>query len=322
MKPRPAFLPLNTKAVRRLSLLIARRACLPALLLIGTSCTSPVVSDSAMDFAKERVVAEVGDRPREGSLVVVDYSKPSSEKRMTVIDLKTGRAKMNSLVAHGVNSGLLYATDFSDRVGSNQSSLGLYKVGEEYWGKHGRSLRLDGLDPGFNRNARKRAIVVHAADYVSQEAMDANRHEFGRLGRSAGCLSLSDEDMDRLGRKMKRPAYIFAYAPTMVAKHEYPEVQGEPLKVSPTLASTASKPAPPVESPAVARPALPAPVDEDGMILLASIERPAASGNADGADGATGTRSSGGRGLVGVAGAASRSLASTVSRVNFIPSWN
>ena len=316
MTSRPAFLPLNTKAVRRYSLLAARLACLPALLIFGTSCTSPVVSDSAMEFAKERVVAEVGDRPREGSLVVVDYSKPSSEERMTVIDLKSGRAKMNSLVAHGVNSGLLYATDFSDRVGSNQSSLGLYKVGEEYWGKHGRSLRLDGLDPGFNRNARKRAIVVHAADYVSEEAMEANRHEFGRLGRSAGCLSLSDEDMERLGRKMKRPAYIFAYAPTMVAEHEYPDVNGEQPKVPATLASAPSKPptAPtrPAEKPAVPRPAAPAAVDEEGMVLLASIEGPADSES----------KPSGGRGLVGVAGAASRSLVSTVSRVNFIPSWN
>lgn len=302
-----------------------------------------------MDYAKERVVAEVGKKPREGSLVVVDYSKPSSEKRMTVVDLKTGRAKMNSLVAHGVNSGLLYATEFSDRVGSNQSSLGLYKVGEEYYGKHGRSLRLDGLDPGFNINARRRAIVVHAADYVSHEAMQANRHEFGRLGRSAGCLSLSDEDMERLDKKLKRPAYIFAYAPTMVAEHEYPDPVRSPANrtIRPMLASTK-----PADKPAIARPdgtASPRSGGGEGeMVLIASIDgtsdeptsptaaaaaAPAAvdageesaleaGGASEESVESNGPVSGVGRGLVGVAGAASRSLVSTVSRVNFIPNWN
>lgn len=202
-------------------------------LALATGCTAPAVSDSAIAHAKQRVAAEVGEKPKEGSLIIVDYSKPSSEKRMTVVDLKTGRARMNSLVAHGVNSGLLYATNFSDRVGSNQSSLGLFRVAEPYYGKHGRSLRLDGLDPGFNINARRRAIVVHAADYVSKEAMRENRHEYGRLGRSAGCFSLSDRDMEKLDHKLKQgPAYIFAYAPTMTAQLGY-DVPGLPEPAAP-----------------------------------------------------------------------------------------
>lgn len=302
-------------------------------------------------------MAEVGGKPAEGSLVVVDFSKPSSEKRMTVVDLKTGRAKMNSHVAHGVNSGLLYATQFSDRPGSNQSSLGLFKVGEEYVGKHGRSLRLDGLDPGFNINARRRAIVVHAADYVSREAMVANRHEYGRLGRSAGCLSLSDDDMEKLlGRKLKRPAYIFAYAPTMVAGHEYPEpgasqkpkimLASSKTPSSPSRANPATRTATLVSSsadkPAIARTAVATTPsgasDNEGMTLVASIERPAVarpSSLADevpaastttptrevetgpAADEPKETESTAKR----LVSSASKSLVSTVSRVNFLPNW-
>lgn len=217
-----------------------------AATFLGTSCTSPVVSDSALSFAKQRVVAEVGETPKKGSLVIVDYTKPSSQKRMTVVDLKTGRARMNSLVAHGVNSGLLYAQNFSDRVGSNQSSLGLYRIAEPYVGKHGPSLRLDGLDPGYNINARKRAIVIHAADYVSKDAMRENRNEGWRLGRSAGCLSLSDKDMVKFSKKIERPAYVFAYAPAMLADQTY--------KVP------ASQPAQPATAPPAPAPAMPAPV--------------------------------------------------------------
>ncbi|MCB1086530.1 MAG: murein L,D-transpeptidase catalytic domain family protein, partial [Verrucomicrobiae bacterium] len=101
-------------------------ACLPVALATITGCTTPVVSPSALTLAQKRVAQEVGTPPKEGTLIIVDYTKPSSEKRMSVIDLKSGRGKMNSLVAHGVNSGLLYATTFSDKVGSEMSSLGLY----------------------------------------------------------------------------------------------------------------------------------------------------------------------------------------------------
>ncbi len=243
--------------VRTFSVLLPS-ACLAALSLSATSCTSPVVSETALNAAKQRVAAEIGEEPKEGSLVVVDYSKPSSQRRLSVVDLKTGRARMNSLVAHGVNSGLLYATNFSDRVGSNQSSLGLYRIAEPYVGKHGPSLRLDGLDPGFNINARRRAIVIHSADYVSKDAMRENRAEGGRLGRSAGCLSLSDRDMKRFSRKVDRPAYVFAYAPTMMADLGYtlPVDPDVPAAVPPAAAApqpmlaSAETPAAPRETPA------------------------------------------------------------------------
>jgi hypothetical protein len=263
-------------------------ASLPALLAILTGCTSPVVSPSALSLAQQRVAREVGELPKKGSLVIVDYTKPSSEKRMTVVDLKTGRAKMNTLVAHGVNSGLLYATNFSDQVGSEKSSLGLYKVAEEFNGKHGPSLRLDGLDPGWNINARRRGIIVHSANYVSKETMRENRNEYGRLGRSQGCLALSDKDMAKLDRKLARPAYVFAYAPTMLAQGTYLPVTPavEAPSPAPALAKAERKaPARQTETLAPTLVALerkvqttpaPAPAPKPEIVDLPAIPRPAA----------------------------------------------
>jgi hypothetical protein len=119
-------------------------------------------------------------------LAVVDFDLPSTEKRFWVLDLAANKVLYRSLVAHGNNSGQLEATQFSNTNGSNASSLGFYVTGSEYVGKHGRSLRLNGLDPGFNDQAAARAIVVHGADYVSEAFIKQN----GRLGRSQGCPAL------------------------------------------------------------------------------------------------------------------------------------
>ncbi|MCI1189761.1 murein L,D-transpeptidase catalytic domain family protein [Hymenobacter sp. DH14] len=119
-------------------------------------------------------------------LAVIDFDLPSSEKRFWVLDLATNQVLYRSLVAHGNNSGQLDATQFSNTNGSNASSLGFYVTGSEYVGKHGRSLRLNGLDPGFNDQAAARAIVVHGAGYVSEDFIKQN----GRLGRSQGCPAL------------------------------------------------------------------------------------------------------------------------------------
>lgn len=123
---------------------------------------------------------------RQQRLAVVDFDLPSTEKRFWVLDLAANKVLYRSLVAHGNNSGQLEATQFSNTNGSNASSLGFYVTGSEYVGKHGRSLRLNGLDPGFNDQAAARAIVVHGADYVSEAFIKQN----GRLGRSQGCPAL------------------------------------------------------------------------------------------------------------------------------------
>ena len=119
-------------------------------------------------------------------LTVVDFDLPSTEKRLWVVDLASRKVLFHTLVAHGHNSGENEATAFSNTDASNMSSLGFYVTGREYEGKHGHSLRLEGLDEGFNTNAAARSVVMHGADYVSEEFIKEN----GRLGRSLGCPAL------------------------------------------------------------------------------------------------------------------------------------
>ncbi|RYY20430.1 MAG: murein L,D-transpeptidase catalytic domain family protein [Sphingobacteriaceae bacterium] len=122
-------------------------------------------------------------------LTIVDFSQPSSSKRMWIIDLQNATLLFNTWVAHGQGSGDDMASQFSNIDSSHQSSLGFYITGEIYNGKHGRSLRLDGMDNGFNSNARSRDIVVHAAGYVGQQIVAST----GRIGRSFGCPAVSPE---------------------------------------------------------------------------------------------------------------------------------
>lgn len=144
-------------------------------------------------------------------LTVVDYAKPSTERRFWVFDLSTNRLLFQELVAHGKNSGQgKHATVFSDRDGSLQSSIGLYVTERRpYVGQWGYSLRLRGLDQGFNGNAAKRAIVVHGADYVS----DAYVSKTGRLGLSWGCPALPKSVSGKVIDHIKGGSLIFAYYP-------------------------------------------------------------------------------------------------------------
>ncbi|WP_035454794.1 murein L,D-transpeptidase catalytic domain family protein [Algoriphagus terrigena] len=122
-------------------------------------------------------------------LTVIDFSLPSTAKRMWIIDPEKGVILLNSVVSHGRNSGELMAKSFSNQPESFKSSLGFYKTAETYSGKHGYSLRLDGLEKGFNDQARSRAIVIHGADYAREEFAAS----VGRLGRSLGCPALPSE---------------------------------------------------------------------------------------------------------------------------------
>ena len=119
-------------------------------------------------------------------LTVIDFDLPSTEKRLWVLDLAKNNILFHTLVAHGHNSGENEATNFSNTDQSNMSSLGFYATGSEYEGKHGHSLRLQGLDEGYNTNAAARSVVMHGADYVSEDFIKQN----GRLGRSLGCPAL------------------------------------------------------------------------------------------------------------------------------------
>jgi len=140
-------------------------------------------------------------------LTIVDFSKSSCEKRMWIINVIEKSLILNTLVAHGQASGEDLANHFSDEVDSHASSLGFYLTDDVYYGKNGRSLRLDGLDPGFNTHARERAIVIHAADYVSPTTID----HLGFLGRSFGCPAVSPEVADKVINLIKRKTVVFIY---------------------------------------------------------------------------------------------------------------
>ena len=125
-------------------------------------------------------------------LTVIDFSLPSTEKRLWVIDLENKKVIENLVVSHGKNSGMNKAKSFSNVPNSFQSSLGAYVTGETYTGKHGLSLRLDGVEKGINDNARNRAIVIHTAAYANPSVIKLQ----GRLGRSLGCPAIQEDKLE------------------------------------------------------------------------------------------------------------------------------
>lgn len=140
-------------------------------------------------------------------LTVIDFTLPSTEKRLWIIDVAKQEVLLNTVVSHGRNSGELMANSFSNIPESFQSSLGFYKTAETYLGKHGYSLRLDGLEKGFNDLARARAIVIHGADYANEEFAKAT----GKLGRSLGCPALPTELSAKVIDLIKDGSLIFIY---------------------------------------------------------------------------------------------------------------
>jgi hypothetical protein len=142
-------------------------------------------------------------------LSIVDYSLPSTAKRLWVLDLDAGRVLFNELVAHGRQSGDDRAVTFSNGLGSHQSSLGVFTTGATYLGRHGVSLRLHGLEPGINDRAEERTIVVHGAPYVSEDFA----RRFGRIGRSLGCPAVRPEIAKSLIETIRDGTLFFAYYP-------------------------------------------------------------------------------------------------------------
>ena len=141
-------------------------------------------------------------------LTIIDFNKPSTENRLFIIDLEKHTIIHESLVAHGRNSGWDIPESFSNVINSKKSSLGFFLTAETYTGKHGLSLKLDGLEKDINDNARKRHIVIHSADYVSNRFID----KAGRLGRSFGCPSLPFENYDKIIDLIKNKSLIFIYS--------------------------------------------------------------------------------------------------------------
>lgn len=138
-------------------------------------------------------------------LTIVDFKKPSTYPRMWILDLEKDSLLLHTWAAHGKGSGREMAETFSNTPESLQTSLGFYLTAEEYMGKNGRSLRLDGMDEGFNTNARKRHVVMHGADYVSLGAIA----EYGFLGNSEGCPAVSREVNDQVIDWVKGRSVLF-----------------------------------------------------------------------------------------------------------------
>ncbi|WP_054412969.1 murein L,D-transpeptidase catalytic domain family protein [Hymenobacter sp. DG25A] len=145
-------------------------------------------------------------------LTIIDFSRPSSQKRLWVIDLEHNRLLHHTLVAHGKNTGENMARTFSNRPGSEMSSVGFFITGPTYTGKHGLSLKLRGMDAAYNSNVTDRAVVVHGADYVSEQFV----RQHGRLGRSQGCPALPANQSSAIIQDIKRGTVIYAHAPEQV----------------------------------------------------------------------------------------------------------
>jgi hypothetical protein len=142
-------------------------------------------------------------------LAIADFSQSSRQKRLYVIDFENHKVLLNTYVAHGRNSGQEYASKFSNVNSSYQSSLGFYRALGTYQGKHGLSLRLQGLEKNINDQAFKRAIVMHGADYVSEAFI----RQTGRLGRSLGCPAVSQAEHKQLITLLRDGAGLFLYYP-------------------------------------------------------------------------------------------------------------
>lgn len=141
-------------------------------------------------------------------LSIADFSLPSYKKRLFVIDLDKMKVLYNTYVAHGMNSGKEFATQFSNAPESNKTSLGFYETEKTYTGKNGYSLHLTGLEKGINDNAYKRDIVMHGANYVSEEYVQMQ----GYIGRSQGCPAVPEKVSKPVIDKIKNGTCFFIYS--------------------------------------------------------------------------------------------------------------
>lgn len=180
----------------------------PAELLDDLAAAAPAADRQVIALALEAwSCADVAADAH--NLAVIDYSLPSTEPRLWVFDLERRALLFAEHVAHGKGSGENYAHAFSNRYGSRQSSLGLFVTAETYHGRNGYSLRMDGLEPGINDQARERAIVMHGADYVDPAAAQ----RYGRLGRSWGCPAVRPQVAREIIDTLSDGQLLFAYYP-------------------------------------------------------------------------------------------------------------
>lgn len=188
-------------------------AAVPAVATPATALFAkgvPGLSSQVLRLALDRVACAQarGVSGRGDLLTVIDYSLPSTEPRLWVLDLMKGKVLYRELVAHGKGSGDNYATRFSNQPNSLQSSLGLFRTGGTYDGGNGYSLKLEGLDQGVNDLAESRYVVMHGAWYVSEAQIRSQ----GRIGRSWGCPALSESMARPVIDTIKGGSFVFSYS--------------------------------------------------------------------------------------------------------------
>lgn len=168
------------------------------------------LTQKAFDLAMQghEQLVQSGKLKKSNILSIVDFSQPSTAKRLFIVDLETCKLLFNTYVAHGRNSGLNEASSFSNEAESFKSSLGFYSTASTYAGKHGYSLQLEGLEKGFNDKALSRGIVMHAADYVCENVAKSQ----GRLGRSLGCPAVPESLHKPIISAIANGSCLFIYA--------------------------------------------------------------------------------------------------------------
>jgi hypothetical protein len=152
---------------------------------------------------------KAGSKIKNNLLTIIDFSLSSNKERLWIIDMNKLKVVNYSLVAHGRNSGDEFPKYFSNKPSSNQSSMGFYLTDDIYYGKHGMSLHLDGVEPDVNDKARERAIVMHGASYVSRDFI----RNHGRLGRSFGCPSIPMDNHEEIISLLSGRSCIYIYYP-------------------------------------------------------------------------------------------------------------
>jgi hypothetical protein len=172
------------------------------------------LSLAAFNFAKAgfNKLIEEGQLLNDSIITIIDFSMPSYKKRFFVIDLKNYKILFNTLVAHGRNSGKVWANSFSNRGSSYKSSPGFYITKETYFGKNGYSLKLDGVEKGINDKAYDRGIVIHGAEYVNQNLAAAQ----GYIGRSQGCPAVPLQISRSVINAIKSGTCVFIYHPSYI----------------------------------------------------------------------------------------------------------
>jgi len=161
-------------------------------------------------------LVEAGSVPNPGVLSIIDFSLPSTQKRLFIVDTYNGKLLFSSLVAHGRNSGGLMATRFSNRRNSLMSSLGFYLTGSAFVGQHGYSMRLEGIEKGWNDNVFSRAIIMHPAGYVSEDHI----RQWGFLGRSEGCPAIPEQVDSSIIDAIRDGSCLFIYSPDKRYLHQ------------------------------------------------------------------------------------------------------